>query len=112
MSARRRHDAAVSPGMGRASELDDPRRDATAVHGELSGRDGQLESPRTGASGVDVEHPVAPLDRRAMRMTGDDDLHARGTGFEIDLGEVVDRVDQDVAEAKELALAQARGPGA
>ena len=45
-------------------------------------------------------------------MTGDDDLHARGTGFEIDLGEVVDRVDEDVAEAKELALAQARGPGA
>jgi hypothetical protein len=82
------------------------------VHGQFGGRDGQAESARAGASRVDVQHPVALLDRGPVRVAGDDDLHARGDGLEVDLGKVVDHVDEDPAEAKELAFAQAGGPGA
>ena len=46
-------------------------------------------------------------------MSGNDDAHARGARLDVDLCEIVDGcVDEDLAEADQLALAQGRRPGA
>src|SRR5438105_12795257 len=45
---------------------------------DLSHRDRQVEAPRPGAPGVQVDHAVSHLHRRFMRMTVDDRGYARG----------------------------------
>src|SRR3546814_9340454 len=44
-----------------------------AISGDTQPGDGhrQLEATRTGTAGIDVEHAVAPLDLRLVRMTAD-----------------------------------------
>src|SRR5205085_5413462 len=102
---RRRKDRASAEG-------DDPGGDAPAFDRELGRRDRQAKPARARASRIDVEDAVALVDRRPVRVARDDDAHAGGARLDVDLGEIVDRVEEDLAEADELALAQALGPRA
>jgi hypothetical protein len=86
--------------------------DLLALDRELGRGDRQAKPARARASRVDVEDAVALLHRRAVRMPRDDDAHAGGARLDVDLREIVDRVDEDLAEADQLALAQALCPRA
>src|SRR6188474_117913 len=108
----KRNSAAISTGCGGGAEFHDARRDPATFDGELGGRDRQAKAPRTGAAGVHVDHAIALVDRRTVRVPGYHHLHADGVGLDVDLGEVVDRVEEHVAEPYQLALAQAGRPGA
>src|SRR5205085_1458484 len=54
-------------------EIDGARGDRSAADGQLADRNRQREAARAGAARIDEEHAGPFLDRRPMRMAGDDD---------------------------------------
>src|SRR3954465_15463492 len=86
------------------------RLDPAAADDQFAERDRQAKAPRPGAARVHVQNAVAFVDARLVRVSGDDDPHARSLRLDVELGEVVDRVHADVADLEELALVEALGP--
>jgi hypothetical protein len=58
----------------------------------------QLEAPRAGAAGIEVEHAVARLLLRTVAVAGDHDFESRSLGFQVKLRKIVQNIDGDAAE--------------
>jgi hypothetical protein len=72
--------------------------------------DGQGETARPSAAGVDIEDAFVPAGVRFMRVTRDDDLEACDFGAEVELAEVVKDVDQDLFDADDFGGGQGFSP--
>ena len=73
--------------------------------------DRQVESPRTGASGVDEEHPIALTDRWLVGVTANDDFEAGRFRDEIEFLDVVDDVHPHLPDLQGCRLGQSASPG-
>ena len=80
------------------------------LDGEPGQRDGQREPARAGAAGIQVEHAVAPLCPRAVRVSEDHRGEAGGHGVEVERGPVVQHVKLQAARLDHVGDRQRRGP--
>src|SRR4029453_13082178 len=93
-----------------AAKSDDVRADRASRYRQLACCDRQLEAARTGASRVDVENVITLGHGRYMRMTGYHDTDPCGARIDVELSDIVDHVDQDLADPQQLRSGQTFGP--
>src|SRR5215470_4535154 len=79
--------------------LEPPCIDAEPCHGNR-----QAESPRAGAPGIEIEHAVAALDARLVRVARDDRVVAGGARVDVQLVEVVQHVERMAALLDDFRL--------
>ena len=73
--------------------------------------DGKLEPARPSATGINVQHPVALLNRRFMGMSGNDCLDAGRHGIDVDSIEIVDHVNANLFDLQKLGFPDVLRPG-
>src|SRR5580700_3075641 len=71
-------------------QLDDFRLHLGARYDDPRERDRQLDSPRAGAAGIEVEHALAHRNRGPVRMPIDHRCQAGGRRIEVELGNIVE----------------------
>lgn len=74
--------APAHPHSSTGRKVMDDRSQAVRRNIERRKRDRQLEPPRAGAAGIDVEYVVDCVDLRHVRMAGDDDVYAALNGVD------------------------------
>src|SRR5262245_19544001 len=84
--------------VGRQLELNNPRVDRSVRDQQFGYGDGQLEPARPGTAGVHIEDAVAPLDQRLVGMPRYDDLEPGGDWIEVELRQIMQHVDEDIAD--------------
>jgi hypothetical protein len=82
------------------------RHDGSCGYLENPERDGQRESARACAAGIEIEDAVTPLDRGLVGVSADDYAKARGCRIEIEVGEGVQHVDGDAAKLDDLGCGE------
>src|SRR3954467_5833877 len=79
--------------LGTDPELRDPSADGAAVDQDLRRRNRELETPRTRAPRIEIEHAASLGGGRLVRVPGNNHAKAGGPRIEIQLRDVVDHVD-------------------
>ncbi len=85
-------------------QLDDARRNSAAFNQNIRHGNWQFETTRPRATGIDEQDAVAPFDQGFMRMAGYHDPNPRRGRINIELREVMDRVNVGSTKLKELRL--------
>jgi hypothetical protein len=77
-----------------------------AACGQLQRRqsDGQIETPRSGASRIKIEHPFDYLDSRSMRVARNDDVETAQLRIELQFLDVVQDVNGAPAQFYHLGV--------
>ena len=70
----------------------------------------QLESPRPGAAGIEIEHSVARLVLGNVTVAAYDNRESGGFGLEIQLRQIVQHVDGNTAQFERLGFRQLARP--
>ena len=91
---------------------DDLAADLPILDNQSSDTDRQLESPRAGAAGIEVEHTIARFLLRDMTVSVDDDLQSGGFRLQIKLGEIMQDVDGNGGKFDHFSLRQPARPRA
>ncbi len=81
-----------------------------AVDQEFAARNRQLEAARSRTPGIHEQNAIAQARRRVVRVTVNDDAHLGGHRIDVDLREVMNRIDQDLFNAQEFGDGQTRCP--
>src|SRR5436190_644485 len=111
-----RYQPRAPQGKRRACGLPRQRRqpcaNAHARHHEVGHGNGKIEPAWTCAAGIDIEHTVALVYERTMRMPGDHRVKARRYGIDVEAREVVNHVDARFPRTKYFRLPHLHCPGA
>ena len=77
-----------------------------AAFGQLQYRqsDGQVKTPRPGASWIKIEHAANSLDPGPMRVAGNDHVNSAGYGIQLQFMDIVQDVDRAPAEPYHLGV--------
>ena len=77
-----------------------------AAFGQLQDRqsDGQVKTPRPGASWIKIEHAANSLDPGPMRVAGNDHVNSAGYGIHLQFIDIVEDVDRAPAEPYHLGV--------
>jgi len=77
-----------------------------AAFGHLQYRqsDGQVKTPRPGASWIKIEHAANSLDPGPMRVAGNDHVNSAGYGIQLQFMDIVQDVDRAPAEPYHLGV--------
>ena len=93
-----------------ALQLHKSRFGGTALDFHEGEANWRTETPRSGATRIHVEPPVAPLDRGAVRVAKDDDLEARHFGYDVEIVEIVDDVHPHLVNLESRRLGESLCP--
>jgi len=91
-------------------EFDDVGITTAGGKDELGDRDGQREASRAGAARVDETNAFALFDKRAVGVTGKHCCESRGCGFETELSEVMNDVEDVGPHLDHIIGRQLDGP--
>src|SRR5258705_904246 len=77
-----------------------------AAFGQLQYRqsDGQVKTPRPGASWIKIEHAANSLDPGPMRVAGNDHVNSTRYGIQLQFMDIVRNVDRAPAEPHHLRV--------
>ena len=89
---------------------DDFSADLSPFDNQLSHADRQLESPRPGAAGIEIEHATTFFLHRDMAVARNHGFEPCSFRLQMELCHVVQDVDQDATDFDDLRLGQFAGP--
>src|SRR5262245_2150362 len=106
----RAYGGSAAGGSSSNGQRDDLAVQLAVLDRKPSHRNRQIEPPRAGAAGVEIEHAVLGLHFRPMRVAGDYGTETGRRRIEIEVLENVQHVETNAAVLDDLALRQALCP--
>jgi len=97
--------------MSRArAKIVNERPRATCCQIESCQSDGQVETPRPGATGIQIEHPSNRFYLGPMRVAGNDDVHSARYGVQPQFLHIVQHIDGASTESHHFGFGVFFGP--
>jgi hypothetical protein len=91
-------------------QFNESGRHRTVRYDKFGNRDRQFESPWTRTTGIHENNAIAMLDGRFVRVAGNHDLDAGCNWIDVELGKIVNRIDENPAELDQFRVRQRVGP--
>ena len=88
------------------SQFYGPRAEPGAIDDEFTHRNGQLKSPGSATSRVDVQNAIPFFDQRFVGVARHNHLHTCGMRLDVELRKIVDDVDERASDSNHLSFRQ------
>lgn len=107
---RRSETAPEMIGKSSIANCNDFAAKCASVHDQPPHADRQLEAPRSGAAGVEIQHSGARFLFRDVAVARDYHAETGRLGFQIQSAQVVQHIHRNAADFEDFGLRQSLGP--